>query len=86
MLSLNAWKNQIKQLDVHFSHILKAVRFPKMASKLELRILQFSEGRMAALKIWGAGNCHSFCTILELMSAPEWLLNLSLGRHLFIFT
>ena len=32
-LSLNVWK--VKQLDVHFSHILKAVRFPKTASKLK---------------------------------------------------
>lgn len=79
-LSPNSWKSH--SLMHTLFHILKAVRFPQMASKLKRGCCSFQREKW----LWGTGNCHSFCTILELMSAPRWLLNLSLGWHLFIFT
>lgn len=73
--------NNVVDILSHF----RSSQIPKNSTWAWMRILQFSEGRMAALRA-GDGNCHSFCTTVELMSAPKWLLNLSLGGHLFIFT
>lgn len=63
----------------------RSSQIPKTAPEPECGYCNFQREEWQLLRV-GDGNCHSFCTILELMSAPKWLLNLSLGGHLFIFT